>query len=300
MGFDVSYHPISPERIQRWYFDSLSSDDHALALCGEFDLDNETTAKFLNYLPTFRKDHRNSEVDKTDGFAIAVTHGFFAEFHYVRGCMLSEVDVGQFGAYTQPWRELFPDHFADVPAADRIIQNYSSGVFIPASRVRRLLEDLEDLSGLHTAVTEQFPGEHFEVLYSALLHAERLGAGLLEATDVIEPNPLSPGTGTCLSRFENCDSAGLQLFSRTASDQLASLGVPADANVTRLTVNVDSDADQLIRAPSGPTSVPMPPPSTPPPPWVSVPTGSPPPPPPTALQPESPAKTSRRRLFGRS
>ena len=59
------------------------------------------------------------------------------------------------------------------------------------------------------------------VLKKALSAAAELGAGLLEATEVVEPNPISPNESTSYSNLYHCDRDGVYLYIDTASGQLA-------------------------------------------------------------------------------
>ena len=59
------------------------------------------------------------------------------------------------------------------------------------------------------------------VLKKALSAAAELGAGLLEATEVVEPNPISPNESTSYSNLYHCDRDGVYLYIDTVSAQLA-------------------------------------------------------------------------------
>lgn len=55
----------------------------------------------------------------------------------------------------------------------------------------------------------------------ALSVAAKSGVGLLEATEVVEPNPLSPNESTSYSNLYHCDRDGVYLYIDTVSSQLA-------------------------------------------------------------------------------
>ena len=59
------------------------------------------------------------------------------------------------------------------------------------------------------------------VLKKALTSAVELGAGLLEATEVVEPDPISPNESTSYSNLYHCDRDGVYLYIDTVSGQLA-------------------------------------------------------------------------------
>ena len=73
---------------------------------------------------------------------------------------------------------------------------------------------LEDLEGL-------WSNGQIAVLKKALSAAAKSGVGLLEATEVVEPNPISPNESTSYSNLYHCDRDGVYLYIDTVSTQLA-------------------------------------------------------------------------------
>ena len=59
------------------------------------------------------------------------------------------------------------------------------------------------------------------VLKKALTAAAELSVGLLEATEVVEPNPIRPNESTSYSNLYHCDRDGVYLYIDTVSAQLA-------------------------------------------------------------------------------
>ena len=55
----------------------------------------------------------------------------------------------------------------------------------------------------------------------ALTAALESGVGLLEATEVVEPNPIHPNGSTSYSNLYHCDRDGVYLYIDTVSGQLA-------------------------------------------------------------------------------
>ena len=72
---------------------------------------------------------------------------------------------------------------------------------------------LEDLEG-------RWSNGQLAVLKKALTAAAELGVGLLEATDVVEPNPIRPNESTSYSNLYHCDRDGVYLYMDTARRQL--------------------------------------------------------------------------------
>ena len=58
-------------------------------------------------------------------------------------------------------------------------------------------------------------------LKKALTAAAELGTGLLEATEVVEPNPFHPNESTCYSNLFHCDRDGVYLYIDMAMKQIA-------------------------------------------------------------------------------
>ena len=59
------------------------------------------------------------------------------------------------------------------------------------------------------------------VLKKALTAAVELGAGLLEATEVVEPNPIRPNESTSYSNLYHCDRDGVYLYIDMALKQIS-------------------------------------------------------------------------------
>ena len=59
------------------------------------------------------------------------------------------------------------------------------------------------------------------VLKKALTAAAELGVGLLEATEVVEPNPIAPNESTSYSNLYHCDRDGVYLYIDMAIRQIA-------------------------------------------------------------------------------
>lgn len=67
------------------------------------------------------------------------------------------------------------------------------------------------------------------MLKKALTAAVELGTGLLEATEVVEPDPISPNESTSYSNLYHCDRDGVYLYIDMAMKQIAqAMGKDAD------------------------------------------------------------------------
>ena len=202
MGYDVSFHPISPEEMREWYFTPLTwiqqgQEEKVLALAAQHGMEDFYAEKYLNTLRVGAETESNELFDKSHGFYIAVIQGFFRDYYYTRGSAFSFLveQKPEYARYFTSWEQITPVSFPN-PMQNRIIENYCSGVYLSPDQVIQLLKDmeqdpkvLEDLEGL-------WSNGQIAVLKKALSAAAKSGVGLLEATEVVEPNPISPNEST--------------------------------------------------------------------------------------------------------
>ena len=186
--------------------------------------------KYLNTLRVGAETESNELFDKSHGFYIAVVQGFFRDYYYTRGSGFSFLleEKPEYARYFTPWAQVAPTAFPN-PAENQIIENYCSGVYLSPEQVTQLLRDLE----LEPKVREDLEGlwsdGQFAVLKKALTAAAELGVGLLEATEVVEPNPISPNESTSYSNLYHCDRDGVYLYIDMAMKQIAqAMGKVAD------------------------------------------------------------------------
>lgn len=205
MGYDVSFHPISPEEMREWYFTPLTwiqqgQEEKVLALAAQHGMEDFYAEKYLNTLRVGAETESNELFDKSHGFYIAVIQGFFRDYYYTRGSAFSFLveQKPEYARYFTSWEQITPVSFPN-PMQNRIIENYCSGVYLSPDQVIQLLKDmeqdpkvLEDLEGL-------WSNGQIAVLKKALSAAAKSGVGLLEATEVVEPNPISPNESTSYS-----------------------------------------------------------------------------------------------------
>lgn len=136
MGYDVSFHPISPEEMQEWYFTPLTwiqqgQEEKVLALAAQYGIEDFYAEKYLDTLRVGAETESNELFDKSHGFYIAVIQGFFREYYYTRGSAFSFLleEKPDYARYFTPWAQVVPTAFPN-PAENRIIENYCSGVYL--------------------------------------------------------------------------------------------------------------------------------------------------------------------------
>ena len=215
MGYDVSFHPISPEEMREWYFTPLTwiqqgQEEKVLALATQYGIED-----------FYAETESNELFDKSHGFYIAVIQGFFRDYYYTRGSAFSFLgeQKPEYGRYFTSWDQVTPVSFPN-PIQNRIIENYCSGVYLSPDQVMQLLKDMEQDSKVLEDLEGLWSNGQIAVLKKALSAAARLKTGLLEATEVVEPNPIRPNEGTSYSNLYHCDRDGVYLYMDTVSRQL--------------------------------------------------------------------------------
>lgn len=94
MGYDVSFHPISPKEMQEWYFTPLTwiqqgQEEKVFALAVQHGMEDFYAEKYLDTLRVGAKTEPDELFDKSHGFYIAVIQGFFRDYYYTRGSSFS-------------------------------------------------------------------------------------------------------------------------------------------------------------------------------------------------------------------
>lgn len=227
MGFDVSFHPISPKEMEEWYFTPLEwvrqgQEQRVLDLAVRYGLEDFYAQKYLDTLRVGARTADEELFDKSHGFYLAVVQGFFRTYYYTRGSAFTFLlaDKPAYLRYVTPWQAVTPRPFRN-PVANAIVENYCAGVYLAPQQVRQLLRDLADDEAVRADFEALWSDGQLAVLQKALQAAEQAGAGLLEATEVVEPNPFSLNDSGCYSNLYNCDTEGVLLFRDVASKQLA-------------------------------------------------------------------------------
>ena len=226
MGYDVSFHPILPDEIQEWYFTPLTwiqqgQEEKVLALAAQHGIENFYAEKYLDTLRVGAETEPDELFDKSHGFYIAVVQGFFRDYYYTRGSSFSFLmeEKPEYARYFTPWAQVVPTALPN-PAKNQIIENYCSGVYLSPEQVAQLLRDMEQDSKVLEDLEGIWSNGQIAVLEKALSAAARLKTGLLEATEVVEPNPIRPNESTSYSNLYHCDRDGVYLYMDTVSRQL--------------------------------------------------------------------------------
>ena len=226
MGFDVSYHPVKEIEIKEWYFDVLANPDRIFSLGEKYNIDDFYLKKYQDTIKIAIESNTESSFEVTHGFYIAVVHGFFRTFYYTRGSAFSFLieEKPYFERYTKSLNGLIPETITN-PVHHKIVENYSGGVFIPADKVTALLEDYQNNPNVKADLNAHFSYKRISVFLNALEDSRKQHAGLLEATEVVEPNPINLNESSCYSNLFNCDREGPYLYEEAALEQFRNIEI---------------------------------------------------------------------------
>ena len=226
MGYDVSFHPISPEEMREWYFTPLTwiqqgQEKKVLIFATQHGMEDFYAKKYLDTLRVGAGTESSELFDKSHGFYLAVIQGFFRDYYYTRGSSFSFLveEKPEYAQYFTPW-----NRWCQLPFLTRrkiglskiiapvctCLQSRLRGFYGIWSRNRRYRKIWRGL----------WSGGQLAVLKKALTAAAELGVGLLEATEVVEPNPIHPNESTSYSNLYHCDRDGVYLYMDTVSRQL--------------------------------------------------------------------------------
>ena len=277
MGFDISWHPISQTEMRRWYFDRLPEVRRGDLSGLEAVLQRYQPGKAKGHQDFCRKSYREMLVQgtkigpdepfaKTHGFMLAAVQGLFRPYYYTRGGAFSFLveQYPELAVYTMPFSEIIGDGLPN-PTEGRFSENYSGGVFIPEDQIPRLASDY--MSGRIRPQLEECFGNTLPVFLKALGHAGKEGLGLLEATEIVEPDPLDLASTSCCSYLINCDPEGVMLYAETVKAQLdtairaggedpAAVQVAREVRVEQGPPPVPPKPPEPSRAPSAPEEAP--------------------------------------------
>ncbi|PID69059.1 MAG: hypothetical protein CR968_00140 [Flavobacteriia bacterium] len=224
MGFDISYHPIKEEEIQEWYFEALEKENTVEEQAKKNNIEDFYKEKYKDTISTAKTTKPDEYFDKSHGYYIAVVQGFFRKHFYLRGTAFSFL-VNQepiFEQYIKQWQDFLPFEVEN-PIQNRVFENYCSGVFIPADQVKQLLNDYKTDEKIRSLLDNFYSDGHISVFLKALEFAKENNTGLLEASEVIEPNPLDLNNSISYSNLFNCDPEGALIYQKIALQQIADI-----------------------------------------------------------------------------
>jgi len=224
MGYDVSFHPIREEEIKEWYWNPVIKGESAESLRAKASA-VISDVRFLDAWLALISDgrHYDPEIpfDCCHGMAIAQIQGFVRPFYYIRGGVFTCLLKKEFYVNCcRTWEEILDCDF-NRPVWNCMRENYCSGAYITADGVRRIYNALEaNHAGVYQDMIDVFGKDNLPVFVKALKESIKLGTGLLEATEVVEPNPFDLRQTKCITNLMNCDFDGVAIYRQIAMAQL--------------------------------------------------------------------------------
>ena len=221
MGYDISYHPISEAEINDWYFDALNNEIRIDKFATDFKIDLQNKEQYKLVIKIAREVPETDLFDTKHGYYIAVTQGFFRKYFFTRGSSFSFLtdEIPVFNSYTKKWQDILCYEIKN-PVNNKLISNYSSGVYLPLNKITALLNDYKTNSEIKSQLDNHFSSGRIDVFIKALNFCIENQVGLLEASEVVEINPLDLQNSASYSNLGNCDLDGPFLYREAAIEQL--------------------------------------------------------------------------------
>jgi hypothetical protein len=191
MGFDVTFHPVSPADLQRYCFDVASDPELARVRVAEIAASQGKQRDLfdgvLSRLPEFVEEQRQgaSQFGSTVAMAAAAVAGYIHPFWYARGCALSFVcdKRPEVARLITPLPELAAGPIAELSdeTGGLLSSNYTAGGVVLPEALPKLAELVEE------GAFESFDEDCLDSLRRAIAYARERGLGLMEATDLVVP-----------------------------------------------------------------------------------------------------------------
>lgn len=224
MGFDISYHPISKTEINEWYFNAIDNKQKIADNAKKHKLEDFYANKYEDTLTHASKVKPTDAFETTHSYFIAVVQGFFRDFYYTRGSAFSFLieEKPAYAGYTTNWEDILEQKIEN-SIQNEIVNNYSGGVYISEKQVIQLLNDYHSNDIIKQDLDSYYSHGRIKVFLKALEVAKANNLGILEATEVVEPNPIDLNDSTCYSNLFNCDIEGAMLYQEAAREQMSKI-----------------------------------------------------------------------------
>jgi hypothetical protein len=209
MGYDISYHPISPEEMRRWYFEPIKDDTALERLAVTEQVDIEILRKAFNdYRQYLLEEPLTNLFEKKHGYLLAAAQGLFRPYFYNRGCLLTSLlwsHWDTFKKYFVSLRDLVPEEYRSLKFFNGIDENWCGGAYLSAEGVVQLEYDICHNADVASKLLQEFAPDGLRILLKALHYAKENGQGLLEATEVISPPLNTAATNVDNAEFDFFD-----------------------------------------------------------------------------------------------
>jgi hypothetical protein len=210
MGFDVTFHPISKDQLQHFFFDVLDDPSKADARAKELAADakrRKVISKLYKALPKCLEDD-DATVGTDFAVGAAIIAGFLHPYWYARGdaiTFLAEKHEPKLVKLFVPLGKVTKSKISRLKDTTRglIWGNESASGFIPPKNIAKvdaILDDLANqpgrggLSKLETVVGD----ESLESIRAVLTYCRQNNLGMIEAADIVVPI-----ANQCVTDFNN-------------------------------------------------------------------------------------------------
>jgi hypothetical protein len=221
MGWDISYHPLGENDVSELYFAALDNPQAAQQLAAQAGLGEEDTEHLALRLDEARSLPPDTPFNSGHAFYVAIVTGFLRPHHYIRGGAFSFLaDDPVMARYIGDWRTLVPAAYRQGQFDNVLTHNYCAGVYLPYASLQALRRDADSDPHVRAMLEQRFSDGRLAVFWQAVDAALAQGMGLMEASEVVEPNPLDLNASRSRSRLLNCQPDGALLYAEAALAQL--------------------------------------------------------------------------------
>lgn len=219
MGYDVTYHPLRESEVHTCFFDLRLDPQLRSAMYDRFGL-TEDEQQDLNQL--LDSHCEEDDFNTGDGIFLAAVAGFLRKYWYLRGAAFSFLfdTFPEYARYCRSWRELVPSPYHDT-CQDGLSANYMVGCYISEAGAVALARDLDSRPEVQAHMAELFSHGRLAVFRKALDYAIGQQCGLIEVTDLLQPNPLDLEQSSFGTKADNCEMAGVALYVSAAIEQIS-------------------------------------------------------------------------------
>lgn len=221
MGWDITYHPFGVDEIADVYFAGVENPGLASEFAKRYNVPSFHRENLAKVFATGKDDDMDGPFGTYHGMNMAIVAGHLRKYWYVRGSAMSFLaDDPDFAGFFSDFRELVPEAYRNLTFDNKLTQNYCCGVYMDNAALHRLIQAMERDTIVRGKMMDLFSHGRFDVFKAAVDYALTEGLGLLEAAEVLEPNPLELNKSQCLSNLHNCDPAGAMLYQKAAMEQI--------------------------------------------------------------------------------
>nr|WP_086940496.1 hypothetical protein [Thaumasiovibrio occultus] len=224
MGWDISYHPVGENDFRDIYCAGLADPEFYKTIATQFGLDDIYTEQLKLSFDEARALGLDVEFNKVHSYSMAIVSGYLRKYHYIRGGSFSfALEHEVMFDYIADWDDYLPPEWDGVETIDSLTENYCGGVYLPHEALKRLRADYETQAEVKAVLDEIFSDGRLAIFWKAVDEAIANGMGLLEATEVVEPNPLNINQTTCMTNLHNCYPDGVILYVQAAMAQIEAI-----------------------------------------------------------------------------